>query len=228
MQVVREQDLRIMFGKHFESMYTGSMVGSGAVAFAVMGYIISHQKPPSFDVELNPTILSTIIGESEEEIVKAIQRFCEPDLKSRTKAEDGRKLLKLGEYLYHVVNGKQYHAMRTNEERREYFRVYRQQKRNGAAPPPATKVKESKPDVEIPPELQTPDFLKAWGEWKTHLKEKKTKTTPSAFRAQLETCKQLGEVEAIASINRSITGSYQSIFIPKSYGTKPTGHVSAC
>jgi len=126
-----------MYGKHFEAMYTGSMVGIGAVCYAVWGYVISHQKPPLFDVELNPVILATIIGEPEAEIVKAIQRFCEPDPKSRSKAEEGRKLLKQGEYLYHVVNGKEYDQIRNNEERREYWRTQKLKKRlevkNGAA-----------------------------------------------------------------------------------------------
>jgi uncharacterized phage protein (TIGR02220 family) len=119
-----------MYGKHFESMYTGSMVGAGALAFSVWGYVISHQRSPSFDVELNPKILATIIGEPEKGIVETINKFCEPDKKSRSKAEEGRKLIKLGEYLYHVVNGSEYDRLRNNEERREYWRNQKR-KQNG-------------------------------------------------------------------------------------------------
>ena len=35
----------MFFGKHFASMYEGSLVGSGPVVFAVMGYVIANQKP---------------------------------------------------------------------------------------------------------------------------------------------------------------------------------------
>ena len=129
MDNVGSRERNPLYGKHFEAMYTGSMVGAGAVPFAVWGYVISHQKPPNFDVELNPVILATIIGETEAEIISAIAKFCAPDLKSRSKAEEGRKLLKQGEYLYHVVNGKEYDAIRNNEERREYWRTQKSKKR---------------------------------------------------------------------------------------------------
>jgi uncharacterized phage protein (TIGR02220 family) len=119
------------------------MVGSGAVTFAVWGYIISHQKPPAFDVEVNPKILSVIIGETEENIIHALDKFCQPDPKSRSKVEEGRKLFKLGEYLYHVVNGKEYDELRSNEERREYWRSQKREKRKEkAANPEAIKLLE--------------------------------------------------------------------------------------
>ena len=34
-----------MYGKHFASMYEGSLYGSGAVVFAVWGYVIACQVP---------------------------------------------------------------------------------------------------------------------------------------------------------------------------------------
>lgn len=116
-----------MYGKHFESMYTGSMRGAGPVAFAVWGWIISHQKPNTrreeFTVELDPELLAFVIGKvNAEDIARQIQTFCQPDLKSRTEAEEGRKLVKLGVYLYRVVNGAMYDRLRREDERREYNR----------------------------------------------------------------------------------------------------------
>lgn len=115
-----------MYGKHFESMYTGSMCGAGALAFAVWGYVISHQKPTNgrdvFTVELNPKILATLIGESEEDITEQIKEFCAPDPKSRTEDEDGRKLIQESPYTYRVVNGPKYDRIRREDERREYNR----------------------------------------------------------------------------------------------------------
>jgi hypothetical protein len=197
-----------MFGKHFESMYTGSMVGAGALAYAVMGYVISHQKPPSFDVELNPKILSTIIGEDESEIVKTIRKFCEPDEKSRSKSEEGRKLLKLGEYLYHVVNGEVYHKIRTNDERREYFRLYRQKKRMESS----SKSDKNGSDVEFPDNLKTEAFKAAWREWNEHLRQKKKRPTRLASERQLKKLSEMGEGRAITAIENSITNNWQGIF----------------
>lgn len=111
-----------MYGKHYESMYTGSMRGKGAVAFAVLGYIIAHVKPPSFELELNPEVIGFLIGETEEKIAGTLEGFCNPDPKSRTPDHEGRKLIKRGMYLYFVVNGEAYHKIRSDEDKRSYWR----------------------------------------------------------------------------------------------------------
>jgi hypothetical protein len=114
-----------MFGKIFESLYTGSMRGAGSVVFAVWGYVIANQKPDKVvgaQVELNPEILAFLIGEREEKIIEAIAYLCAPDAKSNSKEEDGRRLIKIGSRSYRVVNGPKYLALRNEEERREYNR----------------------------------------------------------------------------------------------------------
>ena len=120
-----------MYGKHFGSMYTGSMVGSGAVVFAVMGYVIANQRPhkDEFQVELNPTLLAFILGEPEDDVMVAIERLCSPDSKSRTKTEEGRRLVKVGEFDYRVVNGVKYAKIRCEEERREANRARQERHR---------------------------------------------------------------------------------------------------
>jgi hypothetical protein len=110
-----------MYGKHFESMYKGSMVGQGALFFAVWGYVIAHMKPDATvgaQVEINPKIVATIIGEEEANIEKVIERMCSPDPKSRSPEEEGRKLVRLGPFDFRVVNGKKYIEIKTEEDRR--------------------------------------------------------------------------------------------------------------
>lgn len=111
-----------MYGKIFSSMYEGSMIGAGATVFALMGYVVSKQTPPDFNVELNAKLLSAILGEPEEEVVKAIEYLCSPDPISRSEKAEGRRLLKVGAFTYHVVNGEDYHAIRNYEERKAYNR----------------------------------------------------------------------------------------------------------
>ncbi|NIQ92409.1 MAG: hypothetical protein GWN93_26890 [Deltaproteobacteria bacterium] len=110
-----------MYGKHFESTYTGSMMGSGFAVFAVWGYIIAHTKPNS-TVELNPRLLSVVLGGPEKDIVRAIDSFCAADPMSRSNKQDGRKLIKVGQYMYHVVNYAEYRAIRHEDDRRAYNR----------------------------------------------------------------------------------------------------------
>lgn len=121
-----------MFGKHFASMYSGSMVGSGALVFALMGYVVANMKPDSevgMQVEMNPDILGTVFGEPVKSVEAAIKKLCSPDPKSRSKEEDGRRLVQVGQYDYRVVNGPKYAAIRDEEGRREYNRKAKQKER---------------------------------------------------------------------------------------------------
>lgn len=114
-----------VFGKHFASMYEGSMVGAGAVVFAVMGYVIANAKPDKtigMQVELNPKLLSFILGESQQAIEKAIDKLCAPDPNSRSPEKEGRRLIKVGTFSYEVVNGAKYRAIRDEDARRRQNR----------------------------------------------------------------------------------------------------------
>lgn len=102
------------------------MRGSGPEFFSVWGYVISHMVPNrdhGTTVELNPGIIAFLIGMQESAVEKKIHQMCQPDLKSRTKDEDGRKLVKLSEYVYRVVNGDYYRKIRNEQERRDYQRT---------------------------------------------------------------------------------------------------------
>ena len=105
------------YGKIFESMFTGSMVGAGAPVFAVWAYVIASAKPPGV-VELNPKLIAVVLGESKESIEKAIEALCSPDPESRTKDHDGRRLIREGEYLYAVPTWEKYNQLRNEVERR--------------------------------------------------------------------------------------------------------------
>ncbi len=121
-----------MFGKHFASMYTGSMFGQPALVHAVMGYVIANQRPSRKDgvssVELNPMLLAPMFATSLEDVVSAITVLTSPDPKSRTDAEEGRRLVLEtgvidGPATYRVVNGPKYRGIRDEDERREQVRV---------------------------------------------------------------------------------------------------------
>lgn len=126
-----------MWGKHFASMYEGSMRGAGPEFFSVWGYVISHMVPNrnhGTTVDLNPGIIAFLIGMDEEVVAEKIAAMCQPDPKSRTKDEDGKKLVKISEYTYRVVNGDYYRSIRNEHDRREYQRIkqaqYRKKKKS--------------------------------------------------------------------------------------------------
>jgi len=124
-----------MYGKHFASMYTGSMFGSPALVFALWGYAIANMRPEKktgrCTVELNPPMLAAMFTEPLDSVQRAIQRLCSPDPASRSQEAEGRKLIPvtdnaIGPALYIVINGPKYRAMRDEDERREYMRLAQQ------------------------------------------------------------------------------------------------------
>lgn len=116
-----------MYGKHFESMYEGSMYGAGIAVFAVWGYVISHTRQSS--VELNPKKLADTLGGTVKEIKEAVEFLMKPDADSRQKEHDGRRLIKEGEFQYRVPSWEYYYKMQSEEERREYNRVMKSRER---------------------------------------------------------------------------------------------------
>jgi len=124
-----------MYGKSFESLYTGSMVGAGFHVFAVWNYVITNTH--FSHIELNPKLLAyTLAGSesAESEVQAALDYLCAPDPKSRSQIEQGRRLVKEGQFLYRVVNWQDYQQIKTAEGLREYNRrkqaEYRARKKN--------------------------------------------------------------------------------------------------
>lgn len=116
-----------MYGKFFASTFSGSMYGSGANVFALWGYIISNAV--NGFVDLNPQFISPILGMSLSEVTAAIKFLCSPDASSRNKAEEGRRIIKEGQFQYRVVNHSIYRAIRNDDDRREYNRTKQREHR---------------------------------------------------------------------------------------------------
>jgi hypothetical protein len=74
----------------------------------------------------------------------------------------------------------------------------------------------------VPDDTKLPDGLDkvAWAEWRQHLKEKKTKPTPSALKKQIKLLLENKDDQA-AIINKSISNNWQGLF--KINGVKKTG-----
>jgi hypothetical protein len=97
------------------------MLGAGADVFAVWSWVIANAGPKGI-LEINPALLAAMIGEPVEAIETALAFLQAPDPRSRSDAEQGRRLIHEGAFTYRVVNHAQYRAARDAEERREYKR----------------------------------------------------------------------------------------------------------
>ena len=120
-----------MYGKFYASTFTGSMYGAGADVFAVWGYVIANAFQSQ--VELNPQLLSGVLGMTPDRAEAAISYLCSPDPNSRSKTHDGRRLVREGQFAYFIPNHAVYLSIRNGAERREYNREkqaeYRARKR---------------------------------------------------------------------------------------------------
>ena len=116
-----------MYGRHFESMYSGSMYGGGFGLFAVWGYVIAKRNGDQ--IELNPHILAHIFGESLKSIEIIIEKLCSPDEHSRSKTQEGRRLVRLGQFLYQVVNAGEYDKIASEKDRQVYLRQKQRESR---------------------------------------------------------------------------------------------------
>jgi len=95
------------------------MYGQGFGLFAIWGYVISHERGGI--VELNPKLLSDLFGEPIDSVATLVNKLCSPDDNSRSKAQEGRRLVRIGQYAYQVVNAAEYAKMATEADRRCYL-----------------------------------------------------------------------------------------------------------
>ena len=97
------------------------MVGAGLNVFAVWNYIVTNTH---FGViGLNPKLLKAILGGTVEEIQAALDFLGSPDPESRSKLEDGRRIVREGQFQYRVVNWEEYQTMKNADDLREYNRI---------------------------------------------------------------------------------------------------------
>lgn len=80
-----------------------------------------------------------------------------------------------------------------------------------------------KEDAQIPPRLDTPEFRKAWEEYRADRKERKKTMTHRAEKMSLAKVEPLGPRLAIEAINNAIAGGWTSLWDPsgKRNGTTP-------
>lgn len=111
-------------------MFKGSLYGQweAIVTFTVM--IVLADK--NGEVDMTPEALSAATSIPLEIIRKGIASLEASDPESRTPDEDGRRIVRVSDtrtWGWTITNYEHYRAIRTTEERREYFRQYKRKHR---------------------------------------------------------------------------------------------------
>lgn len=120
-----------MYGKIFVSMYDGSMHGHWQAIVTLQQMVVLAD--PEGILDMTPEALSARTSIPLDIITPGIAELEQPDPKSRTPDDDGRRIVRLDssrDWGWRIVNYISYRKIRSAEERREYMRQYQRVRRS--------------------------------------------------------------------------------------------------
>jgi hypothetical protein len=121
-----------MYGKVFDQLFTGSMVGAGAHVFSTFTYMIACCDSEGV-VDVHPITVGAILGEPPERVEAALLYIQAKDAKSRSTELEGRRAVQLLPHRYQLVNYKKFRDIRNEEDRREQNRLAQKKHRDKLA-----------------------------------------------------------------------------------------------
>jgi len=119
-----------MYGKVFESLYQGSLYGDWKAIITMQQLIVIADSAGI--VDMTPQAISGMTSIPIDIIEAGIDALSRPDPDSRTDGHDGVRISPLDNHRswgWFLVNYDKYKNMRSNEDRREYMKLYMAEKR---------------------------------------------------------------------------------------------------
>lgn len=123
---------KLMFAKLFQTMYDGTLCSVGPWEALVTFQQLLILKDPAGVVDMTPEAISRRTTIPVDIIRRGIEALEKPDPASRTPDDDGRRIRRLDahrDWGWQIVNHEKYRNMRSNEDRRDYFREYKRTQR---------------------------------------------------------------------------------------------------
>jgi hypothetical protein len=114
------------YTKVFPSMFTGSLYGAGVHVFATWTWVLANKDENGL-VEVNTRLVAAELGAEIEQVERAIEYLTRPDPDSRSPESEGRRMVRVSQFGYQVVNHAKY-ADR-GKDRSLYWRDYRAKRR---------------------------------------------------------------------------------------------------
>jgi hypothetical protein len=122
-----------MFAKVFEQIFDSSIASDYTVRHMFIDLLILAD--PTGAVDMTPDAISRRTNVPQETVERCITELCQPDVKSRSPLEDGKRLVPLDSHRdwgWKIVNYQHYRKIRDQEARRSYFRDYQRKRRRKA------------------------------------------------------------------------------------------------
>jgi hypothetical protein len=121
-----------MYAKLYRQMYEGTLVAPGNWEVLVTFQQLLILADCEGVVDMTPDAISRVTTIPPMIITKGIAALEQSDPNSRTPDEDGRRIVRLSDtrpWGWRIVNHAKYRGIRTQDDRREYFRQYRRKQR---------------------------------------------------------------------------------------------------
>jgi DNA-binding MarR family transcriptional regulator len=114
----------------FRSIFDGSLYGQFEPTVVFMAMLVIAEREGI--VDMTPEAIAAKCGYPLDIVRRGIAELEKPDLRSRTPDEEGRRIVKLEDtrdWGWRITNYEKYEKIRSAEERREYFRLKKQEQR---------------------------------------------------------------------------------------------------
>lgn len=119
-----------MFAKVFEQIFDSTVAQDYEVRHMFIDLLILAD--PTGAVDMTPDAIARRTNVPQETVERAIKELCQPDVKSRSPLEEGKRLVPLDsrrDWGWRIVNYQHYRKIRDQEARRSYFRDYQRKRR---------------------------------------------------------------------------------------------------
>jgi hypothetical protein len=114
----------------FKTIFDGSLYGQFEPTVVFMAMLVIAEREGI--VDMTPQAIAARCGFPVEVVLRGIAELEKPDPLSRTPDEEGRRIIRLEDtrsWGWRITNYEKYEKIRSAEERREYFRLKKQEQR---------------------------------------------------------------------------------------------------
>jgi len=218
-----------MFAKVFEQIYDSSIAEDYNCRRMFMDLLVLSDPTGCVDMTLEAIARRTNVPFAE--VVKYVTQLCEADPKSRSKLEEGKRLVPLDknrDWGWKIVNYQHYRKLKDEEARRSYFRTaqrdYRRKKKAEVQEEEEEGVKGCS-ILSDAVKLLSKTVAARFEEWMQVRRGmgKKPRNWEKMFSEQIRWLSKYSEPIQIEILSASIRNNWQGLFEPKhSNGQKPT------
>ncbi len=209
-----------MFAKVFGQIFDSSIAEDYNCRRMFMDLLVLAD--PTGAVDMTHEAISRRTNVPIDQVAKYIGQLCEPDAKSRSRLEEGKRLVPLDknrDWGWQIVNYQHYRRLKDEEARRSYFRDAQRKARAKKKKEEVRTEEEVEEGVDVCSTLSK-SVKDKFMEWMTVRRSmgKKPKSWDRMFLEQVVWLKQFSESDQIEVLSASIRGNWQGLFAPNRNG----------